>query len=124
MIFTSNQSDFESNLLMLLHIYPSVINSVRRLLLNDPHTFHCCNYLAFGGIRTCLRVSSSDPMFLWIYSNSCPLSFYSLFEATKQRGLSSAFYPRTGQRDHWVLVELRLCSQVYDCAKTTPLPSR
>ena len=31
------------------------------------------NAITNGGIRTCLEVSS-DPMFLWIFSNSCPLS--------------------------------------------------
>ena len=42
-------------------------------LLDDPHTFHCSDYFVIGGIRTCLGVSS-DPMFLWISSNSCPLN--------------------------------------------------
>ena len=42
-------------------------------LLNDPHTFHYLDYFVIGGIRTCLGVSN-DPMFLWIFSNSCPLN--------------------------------------------------
>ena len=36
--------------------------------------FHCKDYLVVGGICTCLGVSS-DPMFLWISSDSCPLNF-------------------------------------------------
>ena len=42
-------------------------------LLDDPHTFHYNDYFVIGGIRTCLGVSD-DPMFLWIFSNSCPLN--------------------------------------------------
>ena len=42
-------------------------------LLDDPRTFHYNDYFLIGGIRTCLGVSD-DPMFLWISSNSCPLT--------------------------------------------------
>ena len=42
-------------------------------LLDDPHTFHYQDYFVIGGIRTCLGVSD-DAMFLWIFSNSCPLN--------------------------------------------------
>ena len=55
-----------------LHIYPPVTRQ-HQTLLNDPHTFHCNDYCVLGGIRTCLKVSS-DPMFLWISLNSCPLN--------------------------------------------------
>ena len=48
-------------------------DSVRRQILDVPRTFHCKDYFVVGGIRTCLGVSS-DPMFLWISSNSCPLN--------------------------------------------------
>ena len=48
-------------------------NSVRRKLLRDPRSFYCKDYFVLGGIHTCLGVSS-DPMFLWISSNSCPLN--------------------------------------------------
>ena len=44
---------------VVAHIYPSVTG--------QHHT------LPVAGIRTCLEVSS-DPMFLWISSNSCPLN--------------------------------------------------
>ena len=49
------------------------LESVRRYLHDDQHTFYCNYYFVFEGIRTCLKVSS-DPMFLWISSNSCPLN--------------------------------------------------
>ena len=42
-------------------------------LLDDPHTFHYQDYFVIGRIRTCLGVSD-DPMFLWIFSNFCPLN--------------------------------------------------
>ena len=42
-------------------------------ILDDPHTFHYNDYFVIGGIRTCLGVSD-DPMFLSIFSNSCPLN--------------------------------------------------
>ena len=42
-------------------------------LFDDPHTFHYNDYFVIGGIRTCLGVSD-DPMFLWIFTNSCPLN--------------------------------------------------
>ena len=48
-------------------------DSTKRKLLDDVHTFQCDNYFVLGGIRTCLGVSS-DPMFLWIFSNSYPLN--------------------------------------------------
>ena len=35
--------------------------------------FHCNDYIVLVGISTCSGVSS-DPMFLWIFSNSCPLN--------------------------------------------------
>ena len=34
---------------------------------------HCNECFVIGGLRTCLGVSS-DPMFLWIFSKSCPLN--------------------------------------------------
>ena len=48
-------------------------DSVRRLLLDYPHTFHCGNNFVLGEIRNCLGVSS-DAMFPWISSNSCLLN--------------------------------------------------
>ena len=42
-------------------------------LLDDPLTFYYQDYFVIGGIRICLEVSS-DPMFQWISSNSCPLN--------------------------------------------------
>ena len=47
-------------------------DSVRRLLLDNPLTFHCNNYFVIGGILICLV--SNSPMFLWISWNSCPLN--------------------------------------------------
>ena len=37
------------------------------------HTFHCGNNFQLGEVRSCITVSS-DPMYLWIISNSCPLN--------------------------------------------------
>ena len=62
-------------LFVVTHIYPPVtgqrqtltIGRSIRTLFNAEITFK------FGGIRTCLEVSS-DPMFPWISSNSCPLN--------------------------------------------------
>ena len=56
----------------------SYLSSSRRTasdanLWDDPHTFHYNDYFVIGGIRIFLGVSS-DPMFLWISSNSCPLN--------------------------------------------------
>ena len=48
---------------VVAHIYPHT----------DPRTFHCIDYFVLGGIRACLG-ASSDPMFLWISSNCCPLN--------------------------------------------------
>ena len=42
-------------------------------LLDDPRIFHYNDYSVIGGIRTCLGVSD-DPIFLWIFSNSCSLN--------------------------------------------------
>ena len=53
--------------------YLPVSGQHRTLTLDDPRTFHCNDYLGFGEIRACLRVSC-DPMFLWICSNSCSLN--------------------------------------------------
>ena len=46
---------------------------VRHSIWDDLRTFHCNDYFMVGGILTCLGVSS-NPMFLWISSNSCPLN--------------------------------------------------
>ena len=44
--------------MLLLHIIIFLSpDSVRRLQLNDPPTFHCNNYFVIGGICTCLGVS-------------------------------------------------------------------
>ena len=58
-------------------------DSNRPKLFDDPHTFYYNDYVAFRRIRSYLEVFS-DPMFLWISSNSYPLNSL-LFEATKQR---------------------------------------
>ena len=55
-----------------MFIFP-LPRSVRRQLVDDRHAFHCDNYFALGGIRTCLGVSS-DPMLLWISLDSCPMN--------------------------------------------------
>ena len=49
-----------------LHIYPPItghLDSIGRQLWGDPHAFHCDKPFEFGGICSCLRISS-DPMFL------------------------------------------------------------
>ena len=61
-------------LLLLSRIFiPLKPDSVRRKRLDDRHTFYCIDYFVLGEIRTCLG-ASSDPMFPWILSNSCPLN--------------------------------------------------
>ena len=54
-------------------IFPSITGQRQTLTLDDPHTFHCGNLLVFEEIPICLGVFH-DPMFLWIYSNSCQLN--------------------------------------------------
>ena len=67
--------NYDGLLLMLLRIFILLSpDSVRRELLDNPYTFHCNDNFVRGGIRTCLGVSSSDRMFVWISSNSCPLN--------------------------------------------------
>ena len=54
-------------------------DSDRRYIFDDQHAFHCNEYVALGQIRSCFGVFSG-PIFLWISSNSCPLTLL-LFEA-------------------------------------------
>ena len=61
-------------MLLLLRIFFLLSpDSVRRQISDVPRTFHCIVYFVVGGIHTCLGVFS-DPMFLWISWNSCPLN--------------------------------------------------
>ena len=54
------------------HIYPPVIGQRQTPNIGRSAHFNCNDYFVIGGIRTRSGVSS-DPMFLWISSNSCPL---------------------------------------------------
>ena len=93
--------------------------SVRCELVDDSHTFHCSNYFEFGGIRTCLGISS-DPMFLWISSNSCPLNLLFVWSHQSEKIIVKRLIQGRNNVT-WVLVEPRSCDQ----GKNNPfLPSR
>ena len=55
------------------HVYPPVTGQRQTLSYCSIRTLHCNDYFVRGRICTCLGVSK-DSMFLWISSNSCPLS--------------------------------------------------
>ena len=72
-------------------------DSFRRQQLDDTHIFHCDIYFVFGGIRTCLGVSS-DPMFQW-NSKIFSIEFAARSKPPSRDNHRKAFYPRTQQRD-------------------------
>ena len=66
-------------------------DSVRRWLLDDPHTFHCNDYLVIEEIRTCQYCGGFLRILVhWI---CC------LLEATNRENHCNPSYPRTQQRD-------------------------
>ena len=103
------------NLLILLSP-----NSVRRKLLTDPRSFYCNNYFVLEVIRTCLGVSS-DPMFLWISSNSCPLNL--LFVRSQQAEIIIVKRLIQG-RNNVTRVRVKPNYVIMVVVKTTPLSTR
>ena len=88
-------------------------------LLDDPHAFHYNDYFVIGGIRTCLGVFG-DPMFPWIFSNSCPLNLLLVRNHQAEiiivkrliQGRNNVTRMRVEPRPHSIRVVV----------KTTPLP--
>ena len=71
------------NVVVTVHSYPAATSNVRRLLLDDPHTFYCDDYFVLGEVHMHLRVFSNR-MIPWIslipFHRIC-----CLLEAIKQR---------------------------------------
>ena len=93
--------------------------SVGHLILDDPRASHYNDFFVVGGIRTCLGVSS-DPMLLWVSSNSCPLNL--LLVRSHQTEVIIVKYLAQGRNNVTrVRVKPRSCDQE---SFLSPLPYR
>ena len=81
--------------------------------MDYPHTFYCYKYFVIGGIRSCIEVSS-DPIFQWISSNSCPLNLLLVRSPPSRDNHRKAFIHGFNNMTS-VWVKPRSCNQV--CCK-------
>ena len=81
-----------------MHIYSPVTGQRQTLTIGQSANFFCNDFFILVGIRTCLGVSS-DPMFVWISSNSCLVILAACSKPPSRNNRRKGSHPNTQEPD-------------------------